>query len=475
MRPNVIVLLTDQQQRSCVADNAVCQTPNIDALMAESIRFNNTHCVNAICSPSRASLITGMLPHNHGMIDCAHTVPEYRAKYDQSLDNLPVALKEAGYSLGYYGKWHIERSFKLENFGFDDYMTEKDLPKNALTPIDKVIVKSEGYMDKTICGVYKEGVEASEEKFVYDKGIEFIEAHKDEENPFCVFLSTYAPHDPYAVPEEIYERYDLDKIELPKNFADDLQGRPNVYRRIQSVWRDMSEEDYKKTIACYYAYTTLVDEQVGRLTAYLKEHGLYDNTVIVYTTDHGDMAGAHGMFCKGITPFEEVYHIPFAIKTADGRRREDCGVHASTIDIAPTLLDLLGLRALKGNVDGCSLLPYLNGADGSGRISFAEFQGQRYAYTQRIVWKDHYKYVFNGFDYDEFYDLEKDPYELHNAVDEPEYRPVVKELCREMWKRIKETGDDCLLNAEYVMLRFAPVGPEKTESTGDFNIYNKPF
>lgn len=462
--------------RSCITDSGLCQTPNINALMEDSIRFHNTHCVNAICSPSRASMITGMLPHNHGMIDCGHTVPEYRAKYDQSLDNLPHILKEAGYHMSYYGKWHIERTFKLENFGFDEYITERDLPQNPLTPIDKVIVKSDGYMDKTICGIFKEGIQATEENFIYDKGIEFIAAHKDDEKPFCTFISTYAPHDPYAVPEEIYRMYDPEEIPLPPNFEDRLEGRPNVYKRIQAVWKDMSELDYRKTIACYYAYTTLVDIQVGRLVDYLRENDLYDNTVIVYVTDHGDMVGAHGMFCKGITPFEEVYHIPFSIKASGGLwKGVDCDVHTSTIDVAPTLLEILNLRPLNGKPDGSSMLPYLNGKDGSQKTSYAEFQGQRYGYTQRIVWKDHYKYVFNGFDYDEFYDLEKDPYEMKNEIDNPEYKDMVAVLCREMWKKVKESGDDCLLNAEYVMLRFAPVGPEKTESTGDFNIYNKPF
>ena len=476
MKQNLIFLLVDQQQKACITDNQRCKTPYLDTLMAESICFENTHCVNAVCSPSRASLITGMLPHNHGMIDCAHTVPEYRAKYDQSLDTLPNALKEEGYHMAYYGKWHIERSFRLDKFGFDDYMTEKDLPKNNLTPIDKVIVKSNGYMDKTICGVYKEGVETTEEYFIYDKGIEFIERHRADENPFCVFMSTYAPHDPYAIPRDIYQMYDPDEILLPPSWDDNLSDRPNVYRRIRSVWQGMTKQDYQKTIACYYGYTTLVDMQIGRLVQYLKKNDLYDNTTIVYTTDHGDMAGAHGMFCKGVTPFEEVYHIPFTIKPGKtGVEPGLCDVHASTVDIAPTVLELLRLRPLKGHIDGESLLPYCHGRNGEDKISFAEFQGQRYAYTQRIVWKGHFKYVFNGFDYDEFYNLQDDPYELKNEIDNSDYQVHVHELAREMWNKIKETKDDCLLNAEYVMLRFAPVGPEKQEATGDFNIYNKPF
>jgi arylsulfatase A-like enzyme len=475
-KPNIIFLMVDQQNKTVFDDNNICKTPNINNLMKDSIRFNNTHCVNAVCSPSRASLITGMYPHNHGMIDCSHTVPEHRAKYDQSLDNLPIALSDEGYVTSYYGKWHIERSMKLENFGFSDYLNEYNMPKFDVTPIEKVIVKSEGYMDKTICGVFKEGIEKTEENFIYEKGIDFIKNHKDGDKPFCTFLSTYAPHDPYVVSKEIYDLYDLDDIELPVSFNDDLQNRPNVYKRISSVWENMSELDYKKTMACYYGYTTLVDMQVGKLVKFLKEENLYDETIIVFTTDHGDMLASHGMFCKGITPFEEVYHIPFTVKPHTSQLKDiDCDVHVSTIDMAPTLLELAKLRPLKGNIDGESVVSYINSDKSNDKVSYAEFFGQRYAYTQKIIWKDHYKFVFNGFDYDEFYDLEKDPFELVNEINNPKYKELVIELTREMWKKIKESNDDTMLNAEYVMLRFAEIGPEKTQSTGDFSIYNKPF
>ncbi len=476
MKKNIILLLVDQQQKACITDNNICKTPNLNKLMGESIRFNKAHTVNAICSPSRASLITGMLPHNHGIIDCTHTVPEYRSKYDRSLDNIYTKFKQADYNTAYYGKWHIERSFDLNAFGIDDFMTERDLPKVNLTPIDKVIIKTDGYMDKTICGVFKEDSTATEEHFIYEKGIEFIEKHKNSGKPFFTTLSTYAPHDPYAVPEEIYNQYNLDEIQLPENFDDDLKNRPNVYKRINSVYKDMTREEYKKTIACYYAYTTLVDMQLGRLVKYLKDNNLYDDTMIVFTTDHGDMLGAHGMFCKGVTSFEEVYHIPYTIKPPLGINTNiDCDVHTTTIDMAPTILELMNLPQLDGNIDGTSMVPYINGKDGSDKISFSEFQGQRYAYTQRIVWKHNYKYVFNGFDYDEFYDLNKDPHELANEIDNPNYKEIIVDLSKEMWNVIKKSKDDCLLNAEYVMLRFAPIGPEKVEAVGEFNTYNKAF
>ncbi len=476
MKKNIILLLVDQQQKACLTDNNICKTPNLDKLMSESIRFNKTHTINAICSPSRASLITGMLPHNHGIIDCTHTVPEYRSKYDRSLDNIYSIFKKANYNTAYYGKWHIERSFKLNEFGIDDYMTERDLPKAELTPIDRVIIKTPGYLNKTISGVFKEASDCTEEHFIYDKAIDFIEKNKNSGKPFFTTLSTYAPHDPYAVPKEIYDLYNLDDIQLPLNFDDDLENRPNVYKRIKSVYNNMTREEYKKTIACYYAYTTLVDMQLGRLVKYLKENNLYDDTMIVFTTDHGDMLGAHGMFCKGVTSFEEVYHIPFTIKPPKGIKGNiDCDVHTSTIDMAPTMLEMMDLPQLKGTIDGTSMVEYVNGKDGKDKFTFSEFQGQRYAYTQRIVWKDNYKYVFNGFDFDEFYDLAKDPHELKNEIDNPLYSDKVVELAKQMWEKIKQSNDECLLNAEYVMLRFAPIGPEKTKAIGDFNTYNKEF
>ena len=173
--PNIIFLLCDQMQQKAVMDpRSCCRMPNLRQLKKDGITFTRAHSVNPICSPARASLITGVLPHNHGMVDCTHTVPAYRAEFDKSLLTLPQTLKEEGYTLAYYGKWHIERSNDLGKFGFSDYETEVQIPKRDLTPVKRVTVKTPGYKESTIAGVYREDSSVSEEHYIYDRAMDFI-------------------------------------------------------------------------------------------------------------------------------------------------------------------------------------------------------------------------------------------------------------------------------------------------------------
>lgn len=475
-KPNIIFLLEDQQQAQAIEDGHFCITPNIRELKRDSIVCGQAHTCNAICSPSRASLITGVLPHRHGMVDCAHAVPPYRAVFDKDLDTLPQALKDSGYQMSYYGKWHIERSGALERFGFDEYETEMTIPKFQLTPVDKVTVHTPEYSDKIICGVFAEDSSSTEEAYIYGKAMDFIERSRAGGKPWCTFISTYAPHDPYSVPKEVFDLYKDVEIPLPESFGDRMKDKPAIYRRLQSVWKDLTEEEAKMIIRCYYSYCTLVDIQVGRLTEYLKRTGQYDNTLIVYLSDHGDLMGAHGLFCKGVPAFEEIYHIPLFFKMPQNRSAGSfVNQYVSTQDIAPTVLEIAGCRSLDGEIHGESVLPWLLGEVSCGRTAFAEFFGQRFAYTQRIFWKGPYKYVFNTFDYDEFYNLEEDPHELVNEIHNERYQEVVREMAQGMWTEMKRTGDVTMTDAEYYVLRFAPVGPGEKETSASYSIYNKVF
>src|SRR5690625_278743 len=472
-KQNVLFIITDQQQKQTLDADSICMTPNIENLKKDSINFDKAYTCNAICSPSRASLMTGLLPHNHGMVDCTHNVPEYRANFCENSDMLSRKLKRNGYRLGYYGKWHIERSNQLENFGFDDYETEVHLPSFSRTMIESYQIEHHGYNDCILSGVCKERIDETEEYYIFSKGIEFIQNQVDNNpnQPWSLFLSTYAPHDPYIVPEELYEMYDIENINLPDNFEDDLKDKPSIYKRLQTLWKDLELDDYRKVIACYYAYCTLVDTQLKRVIDILKQTGQYDNTLIVYLSDHGDMMGAHGLFCKGVTPFEEVYNIPLIIKWPNSNLRGyNCSTYVSMHDIAPTILDMLGYDSLE-NTDGESIVPYINGLKkDNDKVAYAEFHGQRMFYTQRIIWKNNFKYIFNGFDYDEFYDLNNDPFELNNVINEVGYQIKVEELAREMWEVVKRSGDFNLLDTDYYMFRFAPIGPEAKLRE---SLYNK--
>lgn len=473
---NIIFLISDQMQRRSVLEDPRRIMPNVEKLRADSIDFVNMHTVNAICSPARASMLTGMLPHNHGMVDCTHTVPKYRADFNAELQTLPQILKDNGYSICYYGKWHVERSYKLEDFGIDEYETEHDIPKASLTPVKRITVSTPGYRTSTVAGIYEEDETASEEHYVYSKAMDFIKRHADDDHPFCAFISTYAPHDPYVVPLSVYKMYDGISFDVPDNWDTGTEGKPSIYKRLHEVWSGLTDDEIKDVIRCYYSSCTLVDLQVRRLMDFLKESGLYDDTLIVFTSDHGDMAGSHGLFCKGVPAFEDVYSIPLLVKpSGTGLKPGECDVYADTCDILPTVVELAGIR-WQGKADGKSLVPYMEGKSSAGTYSLAEFFGQRYSYTQRIVWSDGYKYVFNAFDNDELYDLGKDPGENVNLAADPKYSGIKEKLCALMWKRIEETDDWSMRDAQYFLHRFAPVGPNDGDHLSSrFSMFNKAF
>lgn len=475
-KPNIVFLIQDQMQEQVLRESSGCIMPNLRALMADSINFRNAHTCNAICSPARASLMTGVLPHVHGMVDCTHTVPAYRAEYDETLDMLTRALHDCDYHVSYFGKWHIERSNDLSKFGIDRFETEVQIPGFHVTMEDRVVLKNPGYTDKTVCGIFAESAECTEEHYIYQKALADIEESRKGDKPFCTFISTYAPHDPYCVPREVYDLYEHEQIELPASFDDPMEDKPAVYRRMRSALSPLNRDDFKEAKRCYYSYCTLVDIQIGKLMSYLKENGLYEDTLIVCTSDHGDMQGAHGMMMKSVECFEEIYHIPLVMKFP---KREYAGAEmtfpVSTCEIAATVLDIAGCRSLKGSHIGESVMPWVRGERNDPRFSMAEFFGQRYSFTQRIIWKDSLKYVFNAFDNDELYDLKADPLEMHNLNEDPAYQEKKVELCTLMWEQIKAQEDDSLADAEYFLMRFAPIGPGVKKQKAGYSLYNKSF
>lgn len=475
-KPNVIFLIQDQMQQQIMKEESGCIMPNLRTLMNDGAVFERAHTCNAICSPSRASLLTATPPHVHGMVDCTHTVPPYRAEFDDSLDTITQAFCEEGYDVSYYGKWHIERTHKLEKFGIKAFETELHVPSFPVSVYDRVTMGNPGYPEKMVCGIFSEDSTFTEEHYIYEKAMSEIERARLEEKPFCTFISTYAPHDPYCVPEEIYRLYENVNLKLPASFYDEMKDKPEIYRRMREALKGLSEEEYLKTLRCYYSYCTLVDIQFGKLIQHLKQTGLYNNTLIVCLSDHGDMMGAHGLMMKSVEAFEEIYRIPLVMKLPD---QELAGsvfdFHINTYEIGPTVLELAGCRPLKGDQTGMSMVPWMKGERTDKHFGYAEFFGQRYSFTQRIYWEEDLKYVFNAFADDELYDLAKDPHEITNLSQHPDYQEQKRHLCNCMWEQAKKTGDESLINAEYFLLQIAPIGPGEKKQSGNYGIYNKKF
>ncbi len=469
-RPNFLFLMTDHQQAATV-NSGVCLTPSIDGLLARGVRFRRAYTTNAICSPARASLFTGLHVHSHGMYDCTHTVDDARARFRADLPTWSGALSKAGYHCAYFGKWHVERSNDLSRFGWryqmpEDYRrwrAEAGWGEPVAPDVLKALGGERGYRESDLYGVVDEPGDASRTAHIFQRGAEYLERRlAGSGEPWCLFLSTNQPHDPYIAPREFYELYAGREIPPPASFHDNLEDKPNVLSRMQRVWDGLTWEDFAEATRCFYAVCSMIDAQIGRVLEALDRTGQGDNTVIVLLCDHGDMLGAHRLLTKGVTPYEEVYNIPLVVcDPREGAPRGDCDRIVSLGDVCPTVLDLAGLEAF----DPChfrSLRPLLEEPAGPGwrDEAYAEFHGQRYFYTQRILWRDHMKYVLNAHDFDEMYDLAADPAELHNLARDPARAGDKERMLKGIWRTVHDTGDATLANAHYWTLRFFDLGPD---------------
>lgn len=462
-KPNILFLMTDQMQGRVLEPDHPCQTPNLDRLAQRGVRFRRAYTPNAVCSPARASLMTGLLPHNHGVTDVIHCVDPDQSCLRTDKPHWAQRLVDAGYTTGYFGKWHIERTEKLEQFGWQTYQI--NLPRGAggerSFSLRKTADLPPGYKQNVLYGVIDTPPEKRAMGRRVDAAMEFLHEVTQKEDPWCCFVSITEPHDPFVAGREAFEKYNVDEIELQPNVHDDLSDRPGVYRKASLVWADMDDRQKREAAACYYALITEIDQQFGRILDYLEESGQADNTIVVFTSDHGELLGSHGMYTKNYSGFEEVYNIPLIMAGPGITRGQVSEARVGLHDVCPTLLELTDCEGISAP-DSRSFVPALSDPvanDEHFQIGYAEYFGTRYRLTQRVIWDGPWKYCHNGFDFDEMYNLDDDPYEMKNLAADPAYQDQVKKMLHTMWTIIRDTGDHVLLNSHAMILRMAPYGP----------------
>lgn len=472
--PNLLFLMTDQMQASVLQADHVCRTPNFDRLRQRGVHFTRAYTPNAVCSPARASLMTGLLPHNHNVWAVTHTLREDRAQLRPSR-HWAQSLQEAGYQTGYFGKWHVERTHELGQFGWHAAMTELH-PTMTWARSEAELSMAEGrwelegfldeipgYAPHRIYGVTEVPIERRLGGAYVKDAEEFLITSLAFDEPWCLFVSLLEPHDPFVCGADAFAEYDLDSTPLSPSLHDDLAGRPEVYSRAQRPFASWTERQHREAAACYYASVTEIDRVFGRLLDRVEAAGQLENTVVVLTSDHGELLGAHGLYCKNYSAGEEIYNIPLVMAgpgIADGA---ECPARVGLHDLHPTLLELLGLPCA-GSPDSSSFVELLQrpacGPEEFAR-GFAEYEGSRFHITQRIVWEGDWKLVFNGFAGDELYNLAEDPAEMTNllAVAPEAHSQRHAAMTRLMWDYISRTDDRTLLNSDYPVLRIAEVGP----------------
>lgn len=455
---NIVYLLTDQWRYDALGCNGagVCRTPNIDALAASGCRFTRAYTTNPLCSPARASIMTGLYPHHHGQL--ANT-NNFNAVFDkQVLEKKGYAgyLAERGWNTGYCGKFHLAGEGDFEQWGFRDWRPEwkfnEDLEKKGITydfGISEVQPLEWGG-DAVFCGPSALSAGDHHDAWVADQTIDMMEGFAREEKPFMVCAGFHGPHFPYAVPEPYCSMYDPESVERWENFDETFVNKPEVQQKELMRWNTshLTFKDWQKVVAVYWGYCSFIDAQVGRIVSWLKEKNMYDDTMIVFSSDHGDMLGGHRMFNKGFNMYEEDCHIPLVVKLPAGEKCEQvCHEYVSLVDIAPTFLEAAGMAEKEYDpMDGRSVLGLARG-EGEVRNTWrkwllSEFNGyESTLVTTRMIRNDKWKYIYNPFSVDELYDMESDPGELHNLAPMPGFAHVLRRMRGTMYEVLKAAGD----------------------------------
>jgi len=473
-RPNILILFADQMQGKVLEPDNPCQTPNIDRLIAEGVRFKRSYTACAITSPSQASLMTGLLPHNHGMLWVRHNVDDDQGCLREDKPHWAQRLAAAGYRTGFFTRWMVERTNDLARFGWRESVLPKSEEYKDRTrqvqgrnPVEQRFSLENhyhtppGYKESLFYGVTNVppdqrplGIDAT---FARD----FLEDAVKGTQPWCCFYSISEPHDPFVAGQETFDKYDVDSLPLPPSVHDDLDGRPNIYKKAALIWADRTDREHREAAACYYASITEIDDQYGRLIEIVERAGRLDDTIIIVSSDHGELLGAHGLYCKNLTASQEIYHIPLVFRGPGIARGKTSDALVGLHDVCPTLLELTGAEPFE-SPDSRSFASVLRDPEEQSPAfdtGFAEYFGGRYMLTQRVLWRGPWKYVHNGFDFDELYNLEDDPAEMNNLARDPAHRDRVREMMKLIWQRIRDTGDHSLFNSHYPILRLAPYGP----------------
>jgi arylsulfatase A-like enzyme len=438
-RPNVLVIICDQLRQELLGcyGGSMVRTPNMDALAADGTVFENAYTPTAICSPARASLMTGLYAHKHHMFNnstpkysyCEHLRPDMTMVQDWLAD-------ETDYETAYYGKWHIGPPQDLMDSRFEHtqrppypgrvpaFAEGHGHPTTKLGPLVKSFANG-------LAGTLDLPMEEFPDVMAARYSQAFLRGRSGE-RPFALYCSLPGPHGPRFVPDEFGIRYDPKDIPDWPNRYDDFDGKPISQKKLRLIARmkqpERPEETLKELLACGYSYLELVDSMVGEVVGTLKQLGLYDDTAIILTADHGDMAGSHGFLSKGSYMYEEIYRIPMLFKPPGGSAVRRVSEPVNLMDATATVAHIVEGEERRdigsGELDGRSFLPLARGqTDWYKAVNYSEYHGDWYGhYSARMVTDGSWKLVWNLSDLNELYDLDEDPHELRNLFYDPSHQ-----------------------------------------------------
>ena len=443
--PNLVVIHTDEhnfrtlgcyrdtlppEQAFMWGEDSVVETPNIDWLAKNGALCTSFYATTPVCSPSRSAFVSGRYPQN------TPVVTNNIAMDDQVVTFAEILARE-GYATGYAGKWHLDGGGKPQwtperKFGFQDnlYMFNRGHWKQLEDTSDGPRVKARSAGDKPNYDVKGADEKSFTTDFLADKTVEFIGTHKDR--PFCYMVSIPDPHGPDTVRPPYDTMFRDQTYETPRTFDKSTDSLPS-WAKAEGGFNGMAQ---------YYGMVKCIDDNVGKILDSLRSAGLIDNTIVVFTSDHGDLRGEHHRQNKGV-PFEGSAKIPFVIYYPEKIKPGTVINEAlGCVDFLPTIVTIMGYKTAgkEEGRDASALFTTGKAPEGWNDVAFIRSTGGPESGWLAAV-SDRYKLIYSVGDNPWLFDLEKDPDELTNCFTDPEYRDVVRRLSHALAGYAKESGD----------------------------------
>ena len=488
-RPNILLICTDQHRFDVLGcyGNSHVKTPNIDRLAAEGVLFERCYTPNPVCAPTRASILTGRYPHAHGLWANGVPLPPHEQLFTRT-------LADAGYDCGLIGKLHIAACFGGRTEPrYDDgfrvfrwsHAPNHRSPENAYhrwleERHPRLFAEADaaargrppGTSGTKVSGASFDDmpVEAHYTRWVAEETITFLQETRDKQKPFFLWSNFFDPHHPFVAPQEYRDRYDASTLPLPLGQDEDLGTKPPIlseasqqsYAGHARGYAEHSADEIREIVRDYYAMVSFIDDEVGRIMAALEEQGLRESTLVVFTSDHGEMLGDHRLLLKGPMMYEGAVHVPLILSQPGGavgqggahkwlpagQRRDD---FVSLLDLCATSLDAAGLPDLPRS-QGLSLLPVARGSAPGRDYALCEYRDSGHPYNPPVhvtmLRKGDHKLVVHHGDpatdrarTGELFDLSADPAELTNVWDDPAARTLRTQLQERLLDALVATED----------------------------------
>lgn len=452
-RHNVLYIMTDQHNADCLscAGHPNVRTPNIDRIAEAGVRFTHSYCNNPICAPSRVSFVTGQYCHTHRIL--GNDIFELD---DRNPNTLGATFRRSGYQTALIGKGHMVRAWDDEAYEHIRYCD--------LCDADRGDIRRHHYfkelVEANLADLYEDGALPRDHDAIVKKhGVAKLPYHytneaftgretcgflqtRDLDRPFFVHMSFERPHPHWMPAAEHADLYNPADIVLGPDAADwwehQWAGRPEFIRRMiaSRMAAFATPDELKKALAAHFALITVIDMEIGRVLDLLEQQGELDNTVIVFTSDHGEFAGDHGIYDKNVGIYESIHRMPFLISYPGSPQATVSDAIIESVDLFPTLCELAGVTPPEG-LDGRSIVPEVEGRGPGKPFAICEWDfppPQRFfnAIRTRRYRLTYYSHDQGG----ELYDHEEDPYEMHNLWDSPAHRDVRLDLLELLFDQV---------------------------------------